>query len=80
MWGVVMVLSGDTDTGRRHLTRSAEIDESGYARAENIAGIAGFLGETGNTPAARALLEIGAELHPEDEEINSALAELREGE
>ena len=79
LWGVVLILSGDVDGGREHLAKAVKLDPSGYANPGNLEQIADFMNQMGNLPAARALLQAATELHPEDESVRGALAQLGGG-
>lgn len=76
LWGAVMILGGNIDVGRQHLAKAVQIAPDGFAGAGNLANIAEFMRQSGNLPAAQALLEAATELHPEDVETRKALAEL----
>jgi hypothetical protein len=70
--GVLTLLGGDAARAKTLLATSVALDKNGYARAGNLLNIANFLPK----PAAIALLEIAAELHPNDESVKTRRAEL----
>jgi hypothetical protein len=75
--GVLTLLSGgDAARAKSLLTKSAQLDATGYARAGNLLNIANFLARGDSRPAAIALLQIASELHPANEPIRARLAEL----
>ena len=75
--GVLTLLGGDTARGRTLLKTSQEIDPRGYSSANNLLNIANFLAGGPTRPAAIALLDIAAELHPSDARLKTRRAELQ---
>lgn len=69
--GVLAIINGEMDRGRALLKKSQQIDPRGYSNPRNLLNIAGVIPK----PAARALLTVAAELHPDSAEIQKKLAE-----
>ncbi|HUR80489.1 MAG TPA: serine hydrolase, partial [Thermoanaerobaculia bacterium] len=74
--GVLTLMSGDTARAKSLLATSVSIDPSDYASAGNLLNIANFLARDAK-PRAIALLEVAAELHPNNAALRARLAELR---
>src|SRR5207245_6408504 len=75
--GVVTVMAGDVSAGESLLRKSASIRRDGYARASNLARIAGVMARTGDRRAAIALLEVALRLDPSSKEAQAGLAAMR---
>jgi CubicO group peptidase (beta-lactamase class C family) len=74
--GVLTLGAGDAARAKSLLATSLAIDPRGYARAGNLLDVANFYARA-SKPAAVALLELAAELHPNEPKLRARLAELR---
>jgi CubicO group peptidase (beta-lactamase class C family) len=77
LYGVVLVGAGQPQLGRELILKAAGRNPDGYVGVGNLLQVSRFFAAGGNPLGAQALLEIGAELHPESEEIKAALGEIR---
>ena len=76
--GVLTLLSGDGARGKALLKTSVEIEPNSYARPQNLINIANFLSNNAATkPGAIALLQVAAELHPNEARVKARLEELQ---
>ncbi len=74
--GVLTLMSGDAARAKSLLATSLAIDPRDYARAGSLLNIANFLSREAK-PLAIALLQVAAELHPNDASVRARLEELR---
>jgi CubicO group peptidase (beta-lactamase class C family) len=77
LYGVVLVGAGQPQLGRELILKAAGWNPDGFVRAGNLLQVSQFFATGGNPLGAQALLEIAAEVHPESQEIKTALEELR---
>ena len=76
--GVLTLLTGDAARAKTLLKTSLEIEPKSYARVDNLLEIANILAKDAATkPAAVALLQLAAELHPSEARVKARLEELQ---
>jgi hypothetical protein len=76
--GVVNIAMGQFEPGRELVLRAASWNSKGFADEGNLLRICGFFADSGNAPAARVLLEVTQEIHPDSPRVQEALASLTE--
>jgi len=74
--GMLLILTGDTVAGEQSVRRSASLNPNGYFGPANVVRVAGFLANGPGRPAAIRILNIAAQLYPQDGAVARALAEL----
>lgn len=75
--GVLTLMSGDAARARTLLATSLSIDPRDYARADNLLAVANVLSRGATRPHAVALLQLAAELHPNETKLRTRLEELQ---
>lgn len=69
LYGILLFMAGDEKAGEALIRKSVAIRKDGYAGPQSLSEIAGFLREAGQDEQALALLNLGAELHPDSKEL-----------
>lgn len=74
--GVLRVVAGEPAKGKELLATSMQIDPRGYASARNLLQIVEIFVDADMKPAALALAQTVADLHPTDDKVRARLASL----